>query len=275
MNQNKRTLKVLVVFGIIAILAAAGIAAFAFQGASNEHGQLTVTIPTHVNAGTGDRLIELRNRIAHARNLLETVDTAEGGTRTHWAPLTNHTSLQNAVNAAEGVEENVRMYRRNETFDVTVNIAGNSGGFSGMTLRLNLPAGLELVSVTPGTSFRTPANFQGGPGWNSTTFAVSPARTGNISVGWSGRQSGNYTGDGNLVTFGVRVTNNAAQDLTAPITMGFGSNVEPFHDRPTRNVGSGVGADQGSLLFLNMSIQGVNMPETYTPVDLGRIYIRP
>jgi hypothetical protein len=274
MNQKKRILKVLVVTGIIAILATAGIAAFAFQGASNADGQITVSMPTTVASLPSARLAELQARIAHANNLINTVDRVAGGSASHWAPAPHHDNLEAAVAEASALRGVAASSPR--VFDITANIAGNvqgvNGGFSGMTLRLELPPGLALVGAIPGPAFREPVSFQGGPGWNADTFAINPPRTGDVAVGWSGTLGVgdtpvNFTGNGTLVTFRVQVT--TATGTTGPIRIGFGSNLAPYHDRPTRSLPG------GTLQELSMSINGTNMAADYAPVSLGSITIQP
>jgi len=332
MTQNKRTVKLLVVFGIIAVLAMAGIAAFAFQGddfqgANAPDGQLTVT-RQHVNPAsmspfsrpaTNDGLIEL---IARAESLLATTDLGPGGTGTHHIPTAQsavYNTLVAELAAARTLADNTRMFRVNEELDLVVDITGNTGGFAGMMLRIDLPARLHLVSVTPGPMFRysvpspaagqeSPSTFVGPPGWvpefredgsrstNPFTFFdhtltssqpddarprivigtnVASERTVRY-FGWGGRFSGNYTGDGVLVTIRVRVLGTPVPTTRAGVNTGninisFANAQGSVDEVPVRSIGVQTG---GSTQNLVMSIQGVTSPKAATPANLGIVNIR-
>lgn len=261
MKQGKK--KLLVVLGIISIIATVGVvAAFAFQGAGAD-GSITVGIPNY----RGDALaIELANRVVYAETLKRDTDTAAGGSNTHWAPQSAHTAFQNAIDTARGV---AGVFAPGAEFDVPVEITGNTG-FQAMMLRLELPPQLEVIRITQGANFTRNATFRA-QGWQAGSNNIVPARSGAVVAGWVGGGSGdlaNFTSNGTMLTYRLRVLPTAAQGVTEPITIGFGTAVEPYHDRPIR-VNAG-----GANVALTMSIQGTTMTN-YSPINIGRIHVRP
>jgi len=278
MFQNtSKAKKLMVVMGIIAVLAVAGVAVFAFQGSSDADGRITVIAP---NYGFQSTLTTARNnlndRITVAQNLKNATGTVQGGPETHWASLPNHATFQAAIDAAKAVYDTTGgSFRRGDEFDVIVNIDGNNHGFASMMLSLVLPNELELVRVTPGVNFdhNVHASFDGGPDWNPDTNQYSPARTGTIVVGWGGRNEGNFmsTGNVNLLTYRVRVRSNAGTNITTNnITLAFSNAVAPgvAGEAPNR-------INPGGNSQLNMSIQGVEVTNTGTAVQLGTVRIIP
>jgi len=119
-----------------------------------------------------------------------------------------------------------------DEFSMTTSITGNTG-FAAMIVRVYVPQGLELIGfdVYPQANFW--AGFDAPENWDDD-FAVSPAMTGYVRVGWQGRTAahGNFTGNGNLFTHTFRVTGEIGI-ATAPITMAFANASYPFYELPT------------------------------------------
>jgi len=271
MKQNKKGLaKLLAVLGVVAVIGAVGVAVFAFQGASAD-GQITVLMPSFE-----DGALTFVERLDFAKNLKATTDINgpnAGSPNSHWAPAGAHSTFQGAIDTAEAVRNRIGIFRRGQEFDVQVNIAGNTtganGGFAAMMLRMQLPPQLEIVNVRQGTNFTHNDSFQGGPGYNSANGNITPARTGTVVLGWSGRNSGNFnTASGTIMTFTLKVRDGAALGTTPYVTMGFGTEMDPPGDMPVRILGNRN--DQ-----LSMSIQGTVMTDVFTPVNIGRVHIIP
>jgi hypothetical protein len=271
MNQNKgRTKKLMVVFGLIAVLAVAGVAVFAFQPASTG-GQITVSAPNYT-AGNEAARISLRDRLGVANALLASTDRSNtavtGSGRTHFAPIAAYDTFQNAVDAASRVYARAGVFSRGEEFDMIVNIAGNDNGFAAMLFSLDLPPQFELVGVTPGPLFEH-ASFNGGIGWNPDTGRFTTPHTGTgIVSGWGGRNENFMTsGDVKLLTYRIKVTDNAAFGATGQMAITFGSGLYPFLDRPVR-----VGSPNATL---DMSINGttINAATVGTKINLGTAFI--
>jgi hypothetical protein len=285
MKQSKK--KLLVVLGIIAVVVTAGLAAYAFQPASAPDGQITVTAPNFNDTDLTARIAAskaLGERLVYARARRAETDIDQGGSGAFWATQGVHNTFNAAIAAAEAVYSSAGIFSPGDEFDIAVNIAGNSGGFAGMYLRLQLPSRLEVVRITPGASFVTdPFHhnghnhdfFNAGENWNRETFAVNPPATGGVVAGWAGRTSGNFTNNGTLVTFTVRVTPGATGIDVGPISIGFGTAQAPFGDRPVRVPGAGQ-----ESVPLEMSIQGQVIPiagndRSFIPVTLGSVRIVP
>jgi len=275
MKQNKgRAVKLLIALGLVAILITASVvASFAFQGNSVD-GQITVIAPSYT-AGTETARATLRDRLNFARNLLNNTDNAPGGSRSHYAAQGDIDVFAQAIRNAEEIYTRAGIFARNEEFDIIVNIAGNSAGFSSMLFRVILPSGLELVGVKPTADFADHFEHPTGATWNSTTGVLSTPLTGTLVMGWSGRQSGNFTANGEMLRLRVRAASNAALGTTDQIRFGFGSAISPFYDVPTRSVGNNPPAP------ITMSIQGVtqtpssdtNPTVPLTPVQLGTVNV--
>jgi len=134
-----------------------------------------------------------------------------------------------------------------------------------MIIELGLPTRLELVAVKAGDNFVP--TFVGGPNWNADTGRFNTARTGTTFSGWGGLDSGNFTDNGVLMTYTVRVTAGGTNVTTGNITARFQNAVAPGTDRPVRNGPSGI-------TELSMSINGTTMTGTNT-VNLGTVRIVP
>jgi len=266
MKQNTvRTRKLLAVAGIIAVLVTVGVVVYAFQPASTD-GQLNVVAPTLGSAPTSGMLTARANLLASINNAKDSrdatdIEVSDPRQRPYWAPGTAHNDINAAIATAEEVLSRSGIYRRGDEFDVTVNMSTNPGGFVAMLLRLQLPAGLEVVKVTPGANFVHPS-FQGGIEWNPDTF-VLPRQGGTVYAGWAGREDANFTGIGTLMTFRLRVRNDAPLGNTAPILLSFGTAVAPHTDAPVRR------AANTNTALNAMSIQGVTNPTGNNQVNLG------
>jgi len=273
MEQSKvRAKKLLLVLSLVSVLIVVGVAAaFAFNGSSVD-GQITVEAPNFTTATITER-DNLDARIAFAEQLKANTDIGgpnSGSNNSHWATPAHHDEFQEAIDAAKEARIRAGIFRRGETFDVPVKIAGNGGGFAGMFFKINVPAGLELVGVEPGALFAEPATFHGGPDWDYETFLYSSAKTNTVvTAGFGGRvDGGNYTADGVLFTYKFRVANNAPQNQnTDPMTISFGTALYPFEDIPVRSVANNVAP-------LSMSINGVTMTGSNT-VTLGSVRVVP
>jgi len=245
MNQSKQiSKKLLVAAAVVAIVAMLGAVAYAFQ-ASGTNGSITVT----GTIGSEADLNSIAARVQDAITLKNATDDATGpnpnSTRTHWALAAHHAAFQLAIDEAAEYVKSV-----GDTFELNVNIAGNTG-FGSMIFCLGLPPQLELTAVRPAAGFTE--RFAAPLNWNSTTGAVSPAITGEVFAGWGGTSGtgGNLTGNGVLLTYTLRVRNNTglpANGVTAPITLSFKNNASGFENPTTYNAQP-----------LSMSIEGTTI----------------
>jgi len=281
MKHGKK--KVLVLLGIIAIIATAGIAAFAFQPTAVD-GVITVMAPSFIEGNQSTHLAarnELNNLVTQARTLLNTTDRATAAnpssSNTHYALPVNHDTFRAALEDAQGVLARAGMFRTGDEFDVVVRIASNSEGFSGMFLCLEVPDRLEVVGVRPGAAFVDPS-FVAHDSYNSATGRYGTPQTGQVVVGWQGKSDGNLAGDGTLLVYTLRVTGTTNNVTTDNLKISFRSALAPYADRPMGM--RGPLNDQGvpsNNVPLTMSLQGINMTGTNMgqEIDLGRVRIIP
>jgi hypothetical protein len=150
-------------------------------------------------------------------------------------------------------------FARGEEFDLCLVIEGNTG-FNSMFLNMVLPPQLELISLTPHVAPPPPPPPQ-------NPFEFHWYQTGNsIIAGWVNNTAGqNYQG-GELMTYRLRVRNDAALGLTPPITLAFRNRL--FFDTPTAHNGTVVGR---ALSILLPGTPTVADPRIF---DIGGVLIR-
>jgi hypothetical protein len=268
MKQNKRVSRRLTVFlSIIAMFAVAGVAMYLNVQSSDAnvlHGRITVAGPFAAE-GTGAAMLELQSNITIASGLFSETVAANSGAglspSTWWAPAAARTTFNTAITTATNYLNSIS-FAAGQEFDISVSIADNAG-FAGMMLALNLPPQLQLVGITNHAH-----NIFDSPHWDGT-FTVSPPRTGNnLVAGWGPQMSGNnvlnYSVNGQLLTYRVRVVTGAAAGATNPIGITFANSHPPHQELPANAAGD----------YLNISVNGGNALTAGQLVDLGRILIR-
>lgn len=246
--------KLLVLTTMILVVALIGAVAYAFTS-QGEHGSITVNGPfASAEFEAAVNTLTTRIGVAHTEQGRTDVATAAvpGSSNPYWATQQVHNDLSSAIAEAQGVLDGAS-FSVGDTFDVSIDMSGNAG-FSAMMFRFELPPQLELISVKGEGQYTE--NLQGPRGWNGETFAVSPPITGAAYIGWGGRTTGNYTADGTMLTYTLRVRADATPGVTAPITVGF------FNDVTGEELPSAD--NDGQVQFLNMSVQG-------TPMSLGTV----
>ena len=271
MQGRTATGNIKVLAAIFMVVAMVGVFIFANPYAAEAtNGAVTVTFPNW-NDNFATNTNELEARIAFAEGLInETEISATGGglpNTTWWATQTAHNTLNAAIVTARDFLSRVGRYSRGDEFQITVGFASTSTNteFGAMMFRLNIPAGLEVIGVTPNPTI-PPASF--------TSLEVSPTspRTGLFTAGWAGANTNIITTNfrNNLLTYTFRVASNAPLGLTPAMTITFGSE-QTAHETPTRIVTGTPNTNQA----LTMSINGTPLaPGHSTNVTLGRVLVR-
>jgi len=229
----------------------------AFSTVAFANGRITATVnglPVNL-AGTpaAGYWGQLQTLIAQAQNYLDTTgvdDPVNAPTLPfgQWfAPQAAHDLLREAMNVARAAFFN--QFAPGEEFDLTIGIQDNPG-FAGFLVRLGFPTQLEVLT----DEFRDyrdnfdpaadPMNIDYGLDF-SEAFTVSGdapltrlhggALNGRYlyHVGWAGRNN-NFTGNGDLFTFRVRVRPGTLAASLPYITIALANAVPPyFADRPT------------------------------------------
>ncbi|MCL2047974.1 MAG: cohesin domain-containing protein [Defluviitaleaceae bacterium] len=280
MKQERLALK-----GFIAMLAVVAVAAAMFFVISTTtvpvyagaNGTVRVTMP-NFETGMDTAVTNLQAAITTAKARLAETDVATTGAGTPssrwWAPQAVHNPLIEKIAEAEAMLTMVGSFQRGQEFDAVVTLEGNTG-FAGMMLRFELPAGLELIGVTPGPLFANQNNFEAPSDWQANfsggawvaPFTIDPAKTGTVVIGRGG--DNNITGNGTLATLRLRVTSSATTGLTNPVTLTFGHMQDDPYEVPTAVAG-------GSNTPLTMSIQNTTITSANvgTQVNIARINVR-
>jgi len=254
MNQNKRV-TLLVVLAIIAVVAVLGIAVYAFQPAST-NGSITITGASY-QTGMDAAVNTLRATIADAEARRDETDVGDVGTKNWWATPQVHNTFQIEIDKAKAMLNAASVYSQGDTFELDINIAGNTG-FTAMMFKLGLPPQLELIKAEPKDAayvngFYCPS-FIGPLTWDpGMDFAVNPPMTNSDSIvmGWGGRETGSFLSNGVLLTLTLRVRDDATAGV-APLTIAFANNLH----------GSELPTNMTSLQNtqeLTMSLQGTTI----------------
>ncbi|MCL2224415.1 MAG: hypothetical protein FWB96_05560 [Defluviitaleaceae bacterium] len=168
----------------------------------------------------------LANLLRSASFILQTTGISPDGANLtrdeYWVTSHEHSTFRTAIQTAQTTyTENLPVLSYGDEFYLAISISENAG-FAGMFFRLHLPQGLEITAMHlheedhPELS----ENFQGVRGWNGTD-TVSPPQTNNAYAGWL--RNDEFTHDGYLITYTIRVNQHAATGLTAPIKLSFGT----------------------------------------------------
>ncbi|MCL2047356.1 MAG: hypothetical protein FWG87_01400 [Defluviitaleaceae bacterium] len=265
------------VLSVVAMLAVVGFVFCTnvqYAEASSVDGNFTVSGP-FLTAGMDTALNTLSERIAVAENLINTTLVAPNGSgippANFWAPQAAHTALNASITSAKAMVNSVS-FKAGDTFDVTVSVAGNTG-FAALLLHLQMPDELEVIAVKQGLAHN---GFDvGGTGiepgdWNYTTGALAKPISPNIFAGYSpimaGTSVSNFTGNGVLFTYTMRVKSGAAAGITEAATVKFSGSQPPYTDNPTKV----VGADN---LPLSLTMNGSGILTPGQVVTLGNVLI--
>jgi len=221
-SRNRIIMRMLAALVVVVIVVPLAVNAYTQSTRPVVDGRLSVTISTGDVATDGLRS-NLADLIRKAERLIsEThVSTSLGNlipVDEWWAYQQDHEKFRKAIDAAHAFNADIGHLSPGETFNVTLRIDDNTG-FAGMAFRVYIPLGLEMTGLKlhsdelPGLG----NGFVGVHGWDGT-YAVYPPITGYAYINWA--QFTNFTGDGNLVTYVLTVTDAIAGQV-APITLAF------------------------------------------------------
>jgi hypothetical protein len=224
------------------------------------NGRISATIVTD-----GSNVDTLRNDLAaliryakalQAETRVSVVNGSDVPVDRFWATEATHEAFRTAIDIAQATLDESLYFSRGETFDIVIRIDDNTG-FAGMMLRLGIPPELELVGMQLNPLLHD--GFRGMNGWDGV-YNINPPIINNAFAGWS--RATNFSSNGELITYTLRVRENAEVGITAPITLSFANAMSPYFEPPTD-----VNGDD-----LTITLPG-GVTEVNAVVEIGRITV--